>query len=74
MDRNSLRPQIAERIRAWRREGDVDFDAIGSQVGVSKRTVQRWEAGATEPNVTDLVLLEQLHPGLVQALLSLVGG
>lgn len=68
MNREQLRRSIAERIRAWRHEGDLELEAVGERVGVSVRTVQRWEAAATEPNATDLLLMESLRPGLVESI------
>lgn len=40
--------KIGERIKQKRREKKLTLEQVGSQIGVSKQTVQRYESGQIE--------------------------
>ena len=65
MDRAACRRVIATAIRDWRASGGLERVRVSDHVGVAVRTVKRWEGAVTEPNVTDLLLMESLHPGII---------
>lgn len=76
MKREKVRRGVAKAIRKWRADGQLERERVSQHVGVSVRTVQRWEAADTEPNATDLILMEGLRPGIVGAVFAhaLAGG
>ena len=51
---------FAERLRNARPRG-VSQEAAAEHLGVTARTIIRWEAGETEPLVSDAVKLAELY-------------
>jgi transcriptional regulator with XRE-family HTH domain len=51
------RAQIGLQIRAARRAAKLSQMQLGERVGRDHKTIHRWEAGATPPNLTDLLLV-----------------
>jgi len=48
---------IGDRIRQAREQRDLKPERVAVDVGVSTRTIARWEAGRTVPDVLQLVAL-----------------
>ena len=53
-----MKRQFAERLRRARLERGWSQERLARALGVSKYTVQRWEAGKTHP--TSQVIIEQI--------------
>lgn len=51
------RRQIGERIRAIRRHARLSQVQLGERIGRDHKTIHRWETAATEPTLTDLLLM-----------------
>lgn len=51
------RRQIGERIRVARRAAQLSQLALGEQIGRDHKTIHRWETAATDPALTDLLLI-----------------
>lgn len=51
------RREIGERIRAIRRHVRLSQVQLGELIGRDHKTIHRWETAATEPALTDLLLL-----------------
>lgn len=51
------RVEIGLRIREARRAAGLSQMTLGERVGRDHKTIHRWEAGATPPNLTDLLLV-----------------
>lgn len=51
------RQQIGLQIRDARRTAGLSQLALGERIGRDHKTIHRWEAGATPPNLTDLLLV-----------------
>ncbi|MET8766299.1 helix-turn-helix transcriptional regulator [Streptomyces sp. NPDC004658] len=51
------RQQIGERIRVARKAAGLSQLQLGEHVGRDHKTIHRWEAGTTPPNLTDLLLV-----------------
>jgi DNA-binding transcriptional regulator YiaG len=70
MDRVKLRNNIAAGVQKWRVQSELTCDQVAERIGVCERTVKRWESGKTEPNATDLILMEKASPGIVAAIFT----
>lgn len=68
--RRQLRRRVARAICQWRADANMTIRTLGYHVGVCDRTVKRWESGQTEPNATDIILMEDASPGIAQAIFS----
>ncbi|MEU3527586.1 helix-turn-helix transcriptional regulator [Streptomyces sp. NPDC038707] len=51
------RQQIGSQIRAARRAARLSQMALGDRVGRDHKTIHRWESGATNMTLTDLLLV-----------------
>jgi transcriptional regulator with XRE-family HTH domain len=70
MDRVKLRNNIAARVQKWRAQSELTRDQVAERIGVCERTIKRWENAQSEPNATDLILMEQASPGIVAAIFT----
>lgn len=51
------RREIGERLRNARRNARLSQVDLGELVGRDHKTIHRWETAATDPGLTDLLLL-----------------
>ncbi|MEV6833451.1 helix-turn-helix transcriptional regulator [Streptomyces sp. NPDC051133] len=51
------RQQIGSQIREARRAASLSQVQLGERIGRDHKTIHRWEAGATNPTLTDLLLV-----------------
>ena len=51
------RRTIGERVRTIRRAARLSQVQLGERVGRDHKTIHRWETAATDPTLTDLLLL-----------------
>ncbi|MEU5596800.1 helix-turn-helix transcriptional regulator [Streptomyces sp. NPDC020298] len=51
------RQQIGLQIREARRAARLSQATLGERVGRDHKTIHRWESGATNPTLTDLLLV-----------------
>lgn len=54
---HTRRRAIGDRIRTTRRHAGLSQVQLGERVGRDHKTIHRWETAATEPTLTDLLLL-----------------
>ncbi|CAM5251562.1 hypothetical protein SGLAM104S_01651 [Streptomyces glaucescens] len=54
---HTRRRAIGDRIRILRRHAGLSQLQLGDRIGRDHKTIHRWEAAATEPTLTDLLLL-----------------
>lgn len=61
---------LGEMLRVWRevQAPSMSKEGLADQIGRSMSTIQRWERGATVPDVEDLILLEATKGGLFKML------
>lgn len=63
-------PKVAKALRRWRKDAGLAVEALTHKICVSRSTYIRWERGDGEPTVSDVIRMEKVHKGLVQALFS----
>ncbi|MFE9363670.1 helix-turn-helix domain-containing protein [Streptomyces sp. NPDC006978] len=51
------RRELGQRLVAARLTAGLSQERLGDLVGMERRTIQRYEAGARDPRYTDLLLL-----------------
>ncbi|WP_405611444.1 helix-turn-helix domain-containing protein [Streptomyces sp. NBC_01508] len=51
------RRELGQRIAAARRAAGLSQETLGHRIGVERRTIQRYEAGARDPRYSDLLLI-----------------
>jgi len=62
---------VAAAIAQWAKvDPPISGERIAVETGHGISTVRRWLAGGHEPRMSDVLVLERLRPGLVEALLS----
>lgn len=54
---HTRRRQIGDRIRRRRRDQGLSQIQLGERVGRDHKTIHRWEAAATPPDLNDLLLV-----------------
>jgi transcriptional regulator with XRE-family HTH domain len=54
---------FGERLRTWREKHGLSPEHVAVAAGVSRRTVDRWEAGSSVPGVDDIRALEEAYRG-----------
>lgn len=59
---------VAEALTRWRTRAGFTKEFVAANIERALSTVQRWERGLSEPQVSDVRAMERLSPGLVQAL------
>lgn len=63
---------ISKAITEWSaREPHIPAERIAAETGRSISTVRRWYAEGFEPRVSDVIVMESLKPGLLDALKKL---
>lgn len=62
--------KVAKALRRWRKRAGLAVEPLAHKLGVSRSTYIRWERGEHEPGVSDVMRMEAIHPGLVEALFS----
>ncbi len=63
---------IADELSGWREETGLSLEAVAAPLGVSRQTICNWEAGRSEPKLSQLVELERLAGGLLKRVKGLV--
>lgn len=53
----SVKINIAENLRLFRKKSGLSADEVGACVGKSGKTIYAWESGRGEPNGDELILL-----------------
>ena len=56
----SVKVNIAENLRAFRKKAGLSADEVGKCVGKSGKTIYAWESGRGEPDGEELILLCKL--------------
>ena len=51
---------ISERIYSIRTERHMSQEAVAEKLGVSRQSIQKWEAGDSQPTVQNLITLSRL--------------
>lgn len=51
------RREIGDRIRTLRRHAGLSQVQLADRIGRDHKTIHRWETAATDPTLTDLLLL-----------------
>lgn len=56
-------------IRRWRQQSArLTREQLAPRLGLSVRTIGRWEDGAGDPRLTELYDMERIAPGLLEAI------
>ena len=53
--------QLPSRLKSLRLSRDYSKTALGSKLGVSRRTVYAWETGEKEPTTSNIIQLARLY-------------
>ena len=48
-----------ERLYQLRRERGISQEELANIIGVSRQAVQKWESGASQPNIDNLVAISE---------------
>jgi transcriptional regulator with XRE-family HTH domain len=59
--------RVGRTVRDWRERARLTREELAMKTGRCLSTIRNWEKDR-EPRVSDLVMLEEIHPGLVRAL------
>jgi transcriptional regulator with XRE-family HTH domain len=51
------RREVGRRIYQLRMAGNLTQEELGNAVGIDRRSIQRFEAGTTDPQLSDLLLI-----------------
>lgn len=67
LDENAMNPKQVRgtAIRAWRASDSLEQVAVIAKV--CRATIENWEAGRSEPRVTQAFRCEQWRPGFLRA-------
>ena len=49
--------QIAEKLQELRKEKGLSQEGLASELGISRQTVSKWEAGVAVPSIENLIML-----------------
>lgn len=59
--RTGARREMGERLRILRMRAKLSTYAVADRIGVSRVTINGWEAGRSEPQALDLAALAELY-------------
>lgn len=57
-----------EALKRWRERADLTREQVAAVAGVSRQTIENWEAGNKTPRAEQIVKMAELAPGLLKAL------
>lgn len=55
---------VAMALKKWREKNGITQVELAAELGVSVRTVSRWEAGLFAPDLAELKRMEKKWPGI----------
>lgn len=56
---------VAQAIKQWRKANGITQREVATAIGVTERTVARWEAGDYQARLAELKAMEKRWPGLL---------
>lgn len=56
---------VAQAIKQWRKANGITQRQVAEALGVTERTVARWEAGEYQTRLAELKAMEKKWPGLL---------
>jgi transcriptional regulator with XRE-family HTH domain len=66
--------RVGEAIRAWRVEqAKLTCEQLAQRLGLSLRTIARFEAGEGDPRFSDLDAMEKICSGLIESVFHISG-
>lgn len=57
---DSVRMQIASKLKSFRKEAGLNVDQVGAKLGKSGKTISAWEVGRGQPDGDQLIILCRL--------------
>ena len=71
-DKNSVKKALGEILKEHRVQCKMTQEFVAERLGVSRQAVSKWESGASDPSMSNLIALAKLYGVTVEDILSQV--
>lgn len=71
-EKNSVKKALGEILKEYRVKCKMTQEFVAERLGVSRQAVSKWESGASDPSMSNLIALAKLYGVAIEDILSQV--
>ena len=71
-EKNNVKKALGEILKEYRVKCKMTQEFVAERLGVSRQAVSKWESGASDPNMSNLIALAKLYDVAIEDILSQV--
>ena len=71
-EKKTVKKALAEVLREYRADCRMTQEFVADSLGISRQAVSKWESGASEPTMSNLIALAKLYGTSVEEILNQV--
>ena len=71
-EKNNVKKALGEILKDYRVECKMTQEFVAERLGVSRQAVSKWESGASDPSMSNLIALAKLYDVAIEDILSQV--
>ena len=71
-EKNSVKKALGELLKEYRVQCKMTQEFVAERLGVSRQAVSKWESGASDPSMSNLIALAKLYGVAIEDILSQV--